>query len=95
MRLDRSKFVRWLRAKPPATIVGANRDCHACPIALFCEEASGGCEVVIFDDGDRYIIDRGYDKRRLPAWAESFVCEVDGENDGRISAGRALEILGA
>lgn len=95
MRLILSKFKSWLKSKPPTEIVGKNRDCHSCPIALFYEEASGGCEVVISDDGyGHYIIDRGYSKKPLPAWAEAFVFLVDGNADGKISAGRSLEILG-
>lgn len=95
MRLDRSKFETWLKAKPPAEIVGENRDCHCCPIALFYVEASGGCEIVIFQDewGD-YICDRGYYKKRLPPWAAEFVFSVDGDTNGQISAGRALDVLG-
>lgn len=94
MRLIRSKFESWLRAKPPTEIVGKNRDCHSCPIALFYEATSGGCEVVIYDDGDRHIIDRGYSKKPLPAWAAAFVFLVDGNADGKISAARSLEIMG-
>lgn len=93
MRLIRSKFKSWLKTKPPAAVVGENRDCHACPIALFYEEASGGCEVVIFDDGDGYTIDRGYSKKPLPYWAQRFIFLVDGDCDRKISAGRSLEVL--
>lgn len=94
MRLDQGKFGRWLKAKPSAEIVGDQRDCHSCPIANFYEEASGGCEVVIFaDDYGNHIIDRGYDRRALPAWAEAFVFLVDDEETKKITAGRALEIL--
>jgi hypothetical protein len=93
MRLVRSKFVAWLKARPPTEIVGGNRDCHSCPIARFYYEASGGCEVVISDTGDGYIIDRGYYQRRLPGWAESFVWTIDGDCDGKITAARALEAM--
>lgn len=65
MRLDKNKFAAWLKAKPPTEVVGENRDCHACPIAQFYQEASGGCEIVIFDRGDGYSIDRGYDIRQI------------------------------
>ena len=96
MRLVESKFAAWLRSKPPTEIVGENRDCHACPIALFYKEASG-CEVVIFGDGyGDYIIDRGYDKRAVPNWAADFIRTVDGDTgDGKITATRALEALAA
>lgn len=94
MRLHRGKFKAWLKAKPATDIVGHHRDCHSCPIALFYQEASRGCEVVIFDDGyGGHIIDRGYSRRPLPPWAESFVFLVDGDATGKVSAGRALEIL--
>lgn len=94
MRLKQSKFKSWLKAKPPTEIIGFNRDCTTCPIANFHSDASG-CEVVIFDNGyGGYTIDRGYDKRRMPIWAATFVSMVDGEVDPHISAGRALEILG-
>jgi hypothetical protein len=93
MRLDKRKFVAWLEAKPPDEIVGDNRDCHACPIAKFYCETSGGCEVVISQSSNGYVIDRGDGDRALPQWAVDFVFEVDGDNDGHISAGRALEIL--
>jgi hypothetical protein len=95
MRLDRHKFKAWLEAKPPTEIVGDNRDCHSCPIAKFYHDLSGGCEVVIFDgmDGD-YIIDRGYSKRPMPPWAQHFVFAVDGDANGKISAQRALDVLG-
>jgi hypothetical protein len=94
MRLDQSKFAAWLKAKPPTEIVGEKRDCHSCPIAHFYFEASGGSEIVIFqDEWHHYIIDRGYSKRLLPAWAARFVFEVDGDSDGKITAGRAIEAL--
>lgn len=94
MRLDQGKFARWLKTKPSAEIIGYQRDCHSCPIANFYEQTSGGCEVLIFDDGyGNHIIDRGYDRRRLPAWAEAFVFLVDGEEAKIITARRAMEIL--
>jgi hypothetical protein len=95
VRLIRSKFESWLRAKPPTEIVGENRDCHACPLALFYEQASGGCEVVISSDrnGFGYVIDRGYGERKMPAWADAFAFLVDGDANSKISAGRSLEVL--
>lgn len=93
MKLEKSKFVRWLKEKPAAEIVGKNRDCHACPIANFYCEATGGCEIVIGDSGDGYKINRGDGDRPLPFWAYRFVSSVDGEHTREISAGRALEIL--
>lgn len=94
MRLIRHKFEAWLRAKKPDEIVGKNRDCHSCPIANFYHEASGGCEIVIYEDQwNAHIIDRGYSKRRMPEWADCFVWLVDGDADGKISAGRALAAL--
>jgi hypothetical protein len=95
MRLRESQFIAWLRAKPPVEIVGENRDCHSCPIAKFYYEASGGCEIVIFDRWGDHFIDRGYSQRRMPVWASAFVFEVDGDASGKITAGRALEVLGA
>lgn len=94
MRLDQGKFVRWLKAKPSTEIVGNQRDCNSCPIANFYEDVSGGCGISIFDDGyGNHIIDRGYDRRPLPAWAEAFVFLVDGEEAEKVTASRALEIL--
>lgn len=92
MRLRRSEFVSWLKAKAHDAIVGKNRDCHGCPIALFYYEASGGCEVVISDPGDGYVIDRGYSTKPLPAWAAWFVFKVDGL-EGQITAHRALAVM--
>lgn len=94
MKLDRSRFVAWLKGKPPTEVVGEQRDCHSCPLANFYEEASGGCEVVIFDRWGEHYIDRGYSTRRLPDWAADFVHDVDGEDDARITAHRALQLLG-
>lgn len=95
MRLHRHKFTAWLKAKPADHIVGHKRDCHTCPLALFYEEASGGCEVVIssHENGFGYVIDRGYDKRRLPEWADAFAFLVDGDTSDKITAGRALEVM--
>lgn len=94
MRLDRNKFKSWLKAKPATEIVGEQRSCLSCPIANFYHEASRGCEITIFDDGyGGHVIDRGYSRRPLPPWAESFVFSVDGAAEGKITAGRALEIL--
>jgi hypothetical protein len=95
MRLQRHKFLMWLKAKQPEEIVGENRDCHACPIAQFYVEASGGCEIVIFARGGEHFIDRGYSTLPLPRWAENFVLEVDGDENGKITAARALEALAA
>lgn len=97
MKLIRSKFASWLAAKPPAEIVGHNRDCHSCPIAAFYKEASDGYEIVIFENANwgGYIIDRGYSRKPAPPWVERFIFHVDGEDDGKITAGRALEILSA
>jgi len=93
MRLEQHKFAAWLRAKPPETIVGENRDCHCCPIAKFYAEICGG-EIVIFERlGEGYFIDRGYDARLAPQWAARFISSVDGDDNGKITARRALEIL--
>jgi hypothetical protein len=94
MRLDKSGFRRWLKAKRPDEIVGHNRECCSCPIALFYCETSGGSEIVIFtDEWCDYIIDRGYIRTRAPAWAENFMFAVDGDHYGKITASRALEVL--
>lgn len=94
MRLDRRKFAAWLKTKRPEEIVGENRDCHACPIANFYSATSGGCEIVIFERaGYGYFIDRGDGGRPAPAWASSFISDIDGDDNGRITAGRAIEIL--
>lgn len=95
MRLERNKFEAWLKARPADAIVGHNRDCHACPLALFYEEASGGYEVVISSsrDGFGYVIDRGYGERPMPAWADAFAFIADRGDGDQITVGRALEIL--
>lgn len=93
MKLIRSKFEKWLKAKPTDVVVGENRDCHSCPIALFYCEASGGCEVVISASNGDYVIDRGYGDRLLPWWAHRFIFLIDDVADRKISAGRALEVL--
>ncbi len=93
MRLIQNKFEAWLKAKPPTEVVGHNRDCHSCPLALFYLETSSGCEVVIFENGERYMIDRGYSTNRLPWWANRFAHAVDGDADGTITASRALAVL--
>lgn len=93
MRLHEHKFAAWLRAKPPTEIVGENRDCHSCPIANYYWAATGGHEIVIFDRWGVYFIDRGDGGRRAPAWAADFMSTVDGDENGQITAGRALEIL--
>ncbi len=93
MRLVKTQFSAWLKAKPPAEIVGKKRDCSGCPIAHFYAEASGGYEVVIFDDGEGYRIDRGYSKRPLPSWAADFVFAIDADGNAQISAQRALQVL--
>lgn len=93
MRLHRHKFLWWLKAKEPDEIVGENRDCHACPIARFYLQASGGYEITIFDQWGDHFINRGYDVRRLPRWAENFVINVDGDENGKITAARAIEAL--
>lgn len=95
MRLDRNKFTDWLKSRPPTEIIGENRDCHCCPIARFYVEASGGCEVVIGERDGRLTIDRGYAERVLPRWAANFVFQIDGERHGKITAGRALEVMTA
>jgi hypothetical protein len=94
MRLIRSKFQKWLKAKAPEAVVGENRECHSCPIALYYVEASGGCEIVIGTgvNGD-YTIDRGDGDRALPWWAHRFVFLVDGITDRKITACAALEVL--
>lgn len=94
MRLDRSKFIEWLRTKQPSEIVGEKHNCNSCPIAKFYCEVSGGWEVSIFEADGRYIIDRGY-KKEMPPWASRFAFTVDGESNGYISAARALEIIEA
>jgi hypothetical protein len=97
MRLIRRKFEAWLKAKPAEEIVGHNCNCHACPLALYYAEASGGSEVVISShrNGFGYVVDRGDGHRRMPAWADAFAFLVDSEARGaQITAGKALEILG-
>lgn len=95
MRLIRNKFESWLKAKAPDAIVGENRECHSCPIALFYCETSGGCEVVISTSNSNgsYVINRGDGDRLLPWWADRFIFLIDGVTDRKISAARALEVL--
>lgn len=93
MRLDRTKFKSWLETKQPHEIVGENRDCHCCPLAHYYDAATGGHEVVISENGYGYRIDRGGGGKLLPWWAARFARAVDGEADGKITAGRALELL--
>lgn len=94
MRLIRGKFKAWLKAKPASAIVGENRECHSCPIALFYCESTGGHEVVISTGGrGDYVIDRGGGERRLPWWAYRFVFLIDGVDDQKISASVALGVL--
>lgn len=95
MRLERAKFAGWLAAMPLGEIVGNRRDCCSCPIATFYCKASGGFEVSIFDDPNfgGHVIDRGYSRRKLPDWASAFVFLIDRNNDDKITAGRALEVL--
>lgn len=96
MRLDRSKFERWLKGKPADHIVGHSHDNCGCPLATFHQETSGGWEVVISSarNGYGYVIDRGNGDRALPAWADAFAFLADdGARGSKITAGRALEIL--
>lgn len=95
MRLDRRKFLAWLKTKRPDEAIGNRQDCHSCPLANFYYDASQGCEVVIADNGldGCYYIDRGYDNRRLPRWAGRFVRGVDNETGSVITARRAIEIM--
>lgn len=93
MRLCRKKFIAWLKTKQPDEIVGRKRECHSCPVANFYRERSGGCEVVIFENDGRYIIDRGCYKKEMPQWASGFAFAIDGEPCSHISAARALEIV--
>ena len=93
MRLDRRKFETWLKTKPATASVGERRHSLGCPIANFYAEISGGCEVVIWDSGGDYLIDRGSGARLLPWWAARFVFLVDGSATREITAGHALEIL--
>jgi hypothetical protein len=93
VRLNKSKFLAWLRRKRPDEIVGVHRTACGCPITNFYVEASGGHEVSIFDRWGDYFMDRGYDKRQLPEWAQRFVSEVDMNDDRRITADRAIQIL--
>lgn len=86
-------FRKWLKAKAPDAIVGNNRDCHTCPVANFHSETNGGWEIVVFDRWGEYFIDKGHEKRRAPAWAANFFFAVDGEQNGKITAKRALELL--
>lgn len=94
MRLRRKKFIAWLKTKKPDEVVGIAQDNCGCPLANFYHDASGGCDVSIFQNGyGTYSIDRGYVKRPLPRWAHNFAFEVDTDANGDISAARALEIM--
>lgn len=92
MRLDRRKFLAWLESKQPDEIVGKNRS-PSCPIANFYDDASGGCEIIIFERWGEHYIDRGYSTRPMPPWADRFVTEVDKDEYGDVTARRAIEIL--
>lgn len=97
MRLNRSKFLAWLKMKKPNEVVGEARANCGCPLARFYKEASGGWEVSIFDNGEGYMIDRGYNRLPLPAWAERFTISIDDELpvDHNIEAWRAIQLLEA
>lgn len=93
MRLNRSKFVAWLKAKRPDEIIGRGGYITDCPIARFHKEASGGHEVVV-SSCDGITIDRGDGPRPAPVWAAWFARCVDDEPGTReITARRALELL--
>lgn len=92
-RLTRSKFEAWLKTKQPDEIVGENRDCHCCPIANFYDQTNGGWEIVVFGRWGDYYIDRGGGARRAPAWAANFFSDIDREENGKITARRALQVL--
>ena len=94
MRLDRTKFVAWLKKKPLTEIVGMNRDCLSCPIAKF-YLSDDRSQIVIFERDCELYVDRGDGGRPLPRWASDFVRKIDDDDDGHISAARALEVLGA
>lgn len=95
MRLYRHKFLQWLKAKKPDEIVGENRTSCGCPITNFYSDATRGSEVIIFDRWGEHFIDRGYSKQPLPQWAQRFVFEIDQDENGKITAARALEVLAA
>lgn len=97
MRLDRNKFMAWLKTKPTNEIVGVARDGCGCPLARFYKEASGGSEVVILDGGDGHFADRGYSRLPLPGWAQAFVSNIDDEElaDRHVEAWRAIQLLEA
>lgn len=97
MRLDRNKFLAWLKTKAPNEIVGVARDSCGCPLARFYAEASGGSEVAIFDNGDGHLADRGYSRVPLPGWAQGFVINIDAEepDDRQVEAWRAIQLLEA
>lgn len=92
MRLNRQKFLTWLRTKEPDEVVGERRDSDCCPVANFCRDA--GAPIHVFTDGDGYWVDRGYSKCRPPRWAGDFLFEVDGGQRGvSVTAKEALAIL--
>lgn len=91
LNIDRRKFERWLKAKRPDQIVGQNRDCHCCPIATFYAGTAGN-EIVVSNECGEYIVDDG-DKHEPPEWAANFFDKVDGDEERKITARRALEIL--
>lgn len=97
MRLDRSKFLAWLKAKAPNEIVGVTRDSCGCPLTRFYKETSRGSELAIFDSGDGLFADRGYSRLRLPIWAARFVRNIDDEelDDHQVEAWRAIQLLEA
>lgn len=92
MRLDQKKFAQWLRKQPPDKIVGKSRS-PSCPIARFYRDASRGAEIVIYGRAADYFIDRGNGERLVPSWAADFICKIDSDQAGEITARRALEVL--
>lgn len=91
MRLSKSKFIAWLRAKRPDEIVGVSRDCHSCPLANFHFEV-GNYEIVISENWGDYLVDRGFRKYPLPGWAAEFARAVDNYGND-ITASRAFDLL--
>jgi len=96
IRLDPHSLRQWLMSKPPDTVVGRGKFCHACPIARYLHETTGlEVQVVAFQGGLAIKLPSG-ESIPLPwGWATKFVSRVDAlHSDGSVvTASEALSLL--
>lgn len=94
MELDKEGFRKWLKDKPPDSVVGISSSSMNCPLAQYLRETTSMSEPVICDHHFRDMAVRCWVTYPTPSWAKEFINTLDSRGFERyVKKETALKVL--